>query len=79
MGDGRKQVLGSLVALCSRLPVPDGRWHPHAKAIAAVRADFEHALQIVSTVPELLDAIDLSGPPPSQQLSDAAGPDLQAA
>jgi hypothetical protein len=73
-------ALDVLLEVCSRLPVPDPGWHPHARAIGAVRADFEHAVEIAQLVPEVLeevarsiDADDLAA------LAPSAGPELRAA
>lgn len=57
MEDRHRETLELLAELCAGLPVPDGRWHPHAAAIADVRSDFEHALRIVSGVPDALDDV----------------------
>lgn len=61
--------LDELRRLCGQLPVPDGTWHPGAAAIAAVRRDFEWALDRCARLPAALALvgdvdIDSSGADP---------------
>lgn len=49
--------LDELRRLCERLPVPEGTWHPGAAAIAAVRRDFEWALERCAARPEALTLV----------------------
>jgi hypothetical protein len=50
--------LEDVAALCERLPVPDGAWHPWSAEIAAVRRDFSCALEIVERHPDALERLE---------------------
>lgn len=50
--------LDDVTALCDRLPVPDGGWHPWAAEIGALRDDFRRALEIAQRHPEALARLE---------------------
>ena len=50
--------LADVAALCDRLPVPDGGWHPWAAEIGALRVDFGRALAIAQRHPGVLERLE---------------------
>jgi hypothetical protein len=50
--------LADVAALCDRLPVPDGGWHPWAADIGALRDDFSLALAIGQRHPDVLERLE---------------------
>lgn len=78
--DEHAALLEALHDLCARLPVPDGRWHPHVAAIAACRADFASALSLVADDPEALRLLDrLVDGAAAAEFDPARSPELAAA